>query len=220
MRTALIPYVNQYVLVKGWITDWEDDAKTKTRRVYVSNAIIKKADKNLTFENQELISKEEHINFFAPYEHIGETACEKYMCVAIAGFIYKYTRKDGSIDYAVKQIPQSALHEVLDSVLERASNACEKGLWRADTLATFLKLKQELKELDMHLESAGDLLPTFYKTYSQYKKELSGLTEVLDIGIKRINCICSNRAMRRKLKIKHNFARPVKHLFGYGENVM
>ena len=42
MRTALIPYVNQYVLAKGWITDWKDDEETQTRRMYVSNVIVKK----------------------------------------------------------------------------------------------------------------------------------------------------------------------------------
>ena len=63
MRTVLIPYINQYVLAKGWITDWNDDEETQTRRVYVSNVIVKKADRNLTFDNQTLISKEDHLNF-------------------------------------------------------------------------------------------------------------------------------------------------------------
>lgn len=213
MRTALIPYVNQYVLAKGWVTDWEDDDTTRTRRVYVSNAVIKKADKNLTFRNQKQISKEKHINLFLYYDHIDKTACEKYKCVAIAGFIYKYTRKDGSVDYGVRQVAQSAFHECIDDVLDRADNAYAKGLWRPDTLMTFIKLKQELEQLDQHLESAGELLPTFYKTYSQYKKDLRDLTEAISICIQRINSVCSNRAMRRKHKVTHNFAKTINRVF-------
>jgi len=209
MRTALIPYVNQYVLAKGWITDWKDYEETQIRRVYVSNILIKRPDKNLTFENQELISKEEHLNFFIPFEYVPYTPCEKYTCIKLAGCITEYTRKDGTIDYGLKPIAQSTVEEDILDVCEKAKLIANEKILTPMTLMTLYSLKQQMVDCDKELEEVGDLLPTFYLTYADYKKDIKAMIEVFDKGISLINGICSNRAMRRKNKIKTNFARTI-----------
>lgn len=214
MRTALIPYINQYVLAKGWITDWKDDEETQTRRVYVSNVIVKKADKNLTFDNQKLISKEDHLNFFVPVQYIPTNFYEKYTCLALAGYITEYTRKDGSIDYGLTPIKQSMIEERIRAVSERADLMTSNKLLTPQALLTLYSLKQQVIECDEELENAGDFLPTFYSSYGEYKEEIKEWIEVLEKGIATINSVCSNRAMRRANKVKTNFARTINHYFG------
>jgi len=214
MRTALIPYVNQYVLAKGWITDWKDDEETQTRRMYVSNVVVKKANKHLTFDKQTLISKEDHLNFFYPIQIISKTCCEKYTCVALAGYITEYTRKDGSIDYGLNPIKQSMVEDHIIEVCERAKLMTQSNLLTPKTLLTLHSLKEEIKECDMELEEAGDLLPTFYSSYDEYKKDIKSLADTFDEGIAVINSVCSNRAMRRAHKVKHNFARTINKHYG------
>ena len=214
MRTVLIPYINQYVLAKGWITDWNDDEETQTRRVYASNVIVKKADRNLTFDNQTLISKEDHLNFFIPINYIPTNFYEKYTCLALAGYITEYTRKDGSIDYGLTPIKQSMIEERIRAVSDGADLMTSNKLLTPQTLLTLYSLKQQVIECDEELEKAGDFLPTFYSSYAEYKEEIKEWIEVLDKGIATINSVCSNRAMRRKHKIKHNFAATLNHYFG------
>jgi hypothetical protein len=214
MRTALIPYKNQYVLAKGWITDWKDYEKTQIRRVYVSNIAIKRPDKNLTFENQELISKEDHLNFFIPIEYVPYTPCEKYTCLGLAGCITEYTRKDGSIDYGLKPIAQSIIEDSIASVCERARLMTNEKVLTPKTLMTLYSLNQQMVDCDKQLEEVGDLLPTFYRTYADYKKDIKAMIKVFEEGISLINSICSNRAMRRKNKIKGNFASTINEWYG------
>jgi hypothetical protein len=214
MRTALIPFVNQYVLAKGWITDWKDDEERDTRRVSVSNVIIKKADKCLTFDNQTLISKEDHLNFFVPLKYISTTFHKKYACLALAGYITAYTRKDGSIDYGIELIKQSLIEECIRAVCIRASLINPKKYLTPESLLTLHILKQEIIECDKKLEEAGEYLPTFYSSYAEYKQEIKEWIKVLDKGIATINSVCSNRAMRRANKIKTNFARTINQYYG------
>jgi len=214
VRTALIPYVNQYVLAKGWITDWKDDEETQTRRMYVSNVIVKKADKHLTFDKQSLISTENHLNFFFPLQYIPKDFYDRYTCVALAGYITEYTRKDGSIDYGLNPIKQSMVEDHIIEVCERAKLMTQSNMLTPKSLLTLHLLKQEIKECDMELEEAGDLLPTFYSSYDEYKKDIKTIADTFDEGIALINSICSNRAMRRAHKVKHNFARTINQHYG------
>ena len=209
-----MPYKNQYVLAKGWITDWKDYEKTQIRRVYVSNIAIKRPDKNLTFENQELISKEDHLNFFIPFEYVPYTPCEKYTCLGLAGCITEYTRKDGSIDYGLKPIAQSIIEDSIASVCERARLMTNEKVLTPKTLMTLYSLNQQMVDCDKQLEEVGDLLPTFYRTYADYKKDIKAMIKVFEEGISLINSICSNRAMRRKNKIKGNFASTINEWYG------
>lgn len=214
MRTALIPYQNQYVLAKGWITDWKDDEETQTRRMYVSNVIVKKADKHLTFDNQTLISKEDHLNFFIPIKYIPTNFYEKYTCLALAGYITEYTRKDGSIDYGLTPIKQSMIEERIRALCDRADLITSNKLLTPETLLTLYSLKEQVIECDEELEKAGDILPTFYSSYDEYKEEIKEWIAAIDKGIATINSVCSNRAMRRANKVKSNFARTINQYYG------
>ena len=61
MRTGLIPHLGQQVLCKGWIASWKDLEGTSTRQVVVKHPTIRKADRNLRFEKQSLLTKEDHL---------------------------------------------------------------------------------------------------------------------------------------------------------------
>ena len=206
MRTALMPYENQFVLAKGWITDWKDDEKTQKRRIYVSNVMVKKADKNRSFNNQLLISEEDHLNFFIPMDHLPYIPCEKYKCLALAGFIHKYNRSNGSMDYGINLIDQSLAEDHIFEVCERAKAMTSIKLLTPKSLNTLHSLKKQIIECEKELEDAGDLLPTFYNSYAEYKRLISILKDSFEQGILVINSVCSNRALRRKHGIKNNFA--------------
>ena len=66
MRVDLAKYINQYVLCKGWITDWEQ-MNENTFRAYIEKPLIKKPNKNAVWEELETLSREHHINLFLPY---------------------------------------------------------------------------------------------------------------------------------------------------------
>jgi hypothetical protein len=49
MRHKLADHLNEYVLCKGWIGGWEDMEERSTRRVFIKQPTIKKADRNTLF---------------------------------------------------------------------------------------------------------------------------------------------------------------------------
>ena len=114
MRVDLADYINQYVLCKGWITDWKQINET-TIRAYIEKPVIKKPNKDLVFDDLDLISIEHHINLFLPWKNdgIGKHPYKRYECVTFAGYIKQYTRSDGTTDYGVYPIAQSTLHQEL-----------------------------------------------------------------------------------------------------------
>ena len=77
---------------------------------FISNLpTIKKADKNLTFDKQQVISKEYHINLFLPFNQMTDKELElvkgvkMYDCITFSGRIQEYWRKDGTYDLSVNQ---------------------------------------------------------------------------------------------------------------------
>ena len=59
MRKKLEPYLDTYVLCKGWIGDWKDiNEKRPQRRVFVSKPIIKQPNKDVLFKD--LPSSKQH----------------------------------------------------------------------------------------------------------------------------------------------------------------
>ena len=66
MRIALADHVNENVLLKGWINDWKDLENSNNFQLSIKNPIIKKVDKNILFDNQKILSREDHINLFLP----------------------------------------------------------------------------------------------------------------------------------------------------------
>ena len=55
MRTSLSKHLNEYVLCKGWIGEWEDFLYNQTRRITILQPTIKRPDKQLLFKDQELV---------------------------------------------------------------------------------------------------------------------------------------------------------------------
>ena len=219
MRNLLIPYLNQSVLGRGWIVDWRDDTESQIRRVSVSNITLKKADKELKFADQILISKEDHLNFFVSSENMDPSECKKYDCITIAGYIHQYYRKDGSIDYGVKQIGQPCLDERLVAVFNRAGLMMKNKAPTPQSYSTLCLLREELDVIELELENVGNLLPTFFRTYSQYKTELAETKGCLDYAIKHIYSLCCNRSFRRKHGISKNFASPINQRFNLNRQV-
>ena len=207
MRTKLSQHKNEYILGKGWISNWEQLDKTKFRMT-VSNPILKKANKNVLFENQAVISKEHHINFFidlASEEYEGdEFPYQMYDCICFAGRINEYTRKDGTKDFGVYTVPQSMLeynlcemNRLITFVRNQHSEASTQMLYCLEK-----QIVQRVAQLEIELETAGNLLPTFKKTYAEYRTLIDMWKFYLVKIIKRIRCIHSNRAMRRQYGVK------------------
>jgi hypothetical protein len=212
MRVELSKYEEQYVLGKGWITDWKYPSE-ETLRATISNPIIKKPDKNLVFEKQDLLSIEDHINLFlhCPKIYKDRLPYRRYDQVTFAGIIKSYTRKDGSNDWGVFPIAQSKLHMEFEEMTEYVINLLEQ--YDNSSAEMLLHLERNVKPYILHLEDeldeAGDLLPTFYHNYQYYKSEIDNWKTDITHMCKLIRVIHSNRYLRRRCKLKENLAKSI-----------
>ncbi len=201
MRTSLAPYLNQFVLCKGWISFWEEIPEYSTRRVVVSQTTIKKADKHLLFEKQKVISTEHHLNLFIKYEDLPnyEIIFELQGIINFTGIVERYTRKDGSEDYGIYANKQSTIPFEIQQLRKGTDDAYKtfndfgKGL---EYLKTYAIPKAD--ELMVRLEECGDMLPTFTNTYADYFLHLSHLQEAIPKHIRYYNGIISSREYRRR----------------------
>ena len=215
-RDALRPYIGQFVLGLGWISDWEDIKDKKTMRFYIQQPTIKLPNKEEVYENLQTVSTEHHINLFISYEDMSDDGSEiewskiygKYTQVSFCGYIEEYIRKDGSVDYGVRPTKQSHLHNdllslqnLLTKVLDTYAPKDASSLYMIET-----EIKPEIVRLEKELEVAGECLPTFYHTYSYYKKEIQDWKECMTTLTNFIRSIHSNRAMRRKYKVQNKSA--------------
>ena len=213
MRDKLSRMSNQYVLCKGWIDGWWDIDETTTR-FCIKKPIIKKPDKNLLFENQELISKEDHLNLFLKKEDEYKfmSCFEKLDPIYFSGIIKGYTRSDGSKDYGIHPIEQSQIHYklglIIDQLKEIVSNY--KNPYTKEFLY-YLEFIRKPKVLGIlkELEDVGDLLPTFFHTHKEYKRSLESELIVCQTDIKYLRQISSSRRSRRSRKIPYDFAKEI-----------
>ena len=207
MRDKLAPHLNEFVLCKGWIEDWKSVDENITQ-VYIKNPLIKEANKNVLFDDLNLISKEHHINLFLEKEHSQDL--RRLEEIFFNGVISQYTRSNGTKDYGIKPEPFSSLHTEIDALfddLEINFKKRPKDFVTKGTLITYeLKLSPRLDKVQKKVEEAGDKLPTFYYTFSQYKEMIKELTDELKERIKFIRHICSNRKLRRQFGVEYNFA--------------
>ena len=207
MRDKLAPHLNEFVLCKGWIEDWKSVDENITQ-VYIKNPLIKEANKNVLFDDLNLISKEHHINLFLEKEHSQDL--RRLEEIFFNGVINQYTRSNGTKDYGIKPEPFSSLHTEIDALfddLEVNFKKRPKDFVTKGTLITYeLKLSPRLDKVQKKVEEAGDKLPTFYYTFSQYKEMIKELTDELKERIKFIRHICSNRKLRRQFGVEYNFA--------------
>lgn len=209
MRIDLAEHINQYVLCKGWITDWKQ-INEDTFRAYIDKPIIKKPNKDKVFDDLELLSVENHINLFLPFKNDGKNKLPytRYQCVTFAGYIKQYTRSDGTTDYGVYPIAQSKLHQDLMEMDDYISALTDR--FNAASVELLMHLEKNVKPFILHLEEelidAGDLLPTFYHTYDFYQNEIDEWKELISKLCKMIRTIHSNRRLRRKHKVSENLA--------------
>ena len=69
MRNA--DHIGEYMsCVEDGIGGWEDMDKCSTRRLYIKQPTIKRANKDLLYAEQETISTEHHLNLFIKYEDL------------------------------------------------------------------------------------------------------------------------------------------------------
>ena len=75
----------------------------------------------------------------------------------------------------------------------------------------YLEFKRKPLVLDLleELEEIGDLLPTFFHTYKEYKKKLTSDLITCKTDISSLRKISSSRRSRRFRKIPYDFAKEI-----------
>ena len=201
MRQRLAEHLNEYVLCKGWIGGWEDMKECSTRRVFIKQPTIKKADRNKLFSNQEVISTEHHLNLFIKYEHLSQydTIWELNQTIQFAGVVEQYTRSNGTTDYGIYGTEQSTISFQLERFIQSIKETTEKDPDKIDL--PFLEQQViRLMELAKEVDEAEHRLPTFTKTYEDYIDILCALAVVLPETIKRTKGFLASRDYRRSKK--------------------
>ncbi len=207
MRTSLAPYLNDFVLCRGWIAFWEELKEHATRRVVISQATIKKADKDLLYEKQEVISTEHHLNLFIKHEDLPnyEMIFELNEIINFTGVVEEYTRTDGSRDYGIYANKQSTLPfeiEKLRKGFDEALNSIEDFEKSLEYLKNYAKPKtRELLLRFKEIEDGGkNNFPTFHKTLKGYATVLADLYFSIPDTISSYENYVSSRHYRRSKK--------------------
>jgi len=215
MRTALVPHLNQLVLGKGWIDSWEDFKSTHTRRVCVKQPTIKVADKHTLFANQQVVSTEHHINLFIPYNLLEQYEAQfiTHSPISFSGEVVEYQRQNGSVDYGISTNPQHRLHLDLERLSLALVDIGRANPFASTTLAFYEHTAlPQVRVLQERLEQAGNALPTFEKTYKQYKKMLEEMLEAIELVIGKVKRHTSTRDYRRQQKGKENLLKTLKSI--------
>ena len=206
MRQKLADYLNEYVLCKGWIGGWEDIKECSTRRVFIKQPTIKKADKNKLFSEQELISTEHHLNLFIKFEDLYkyETIWEMNQTIQFAGLVEGYTRSNGSTDYGVYGTEQSTIHFQLERFIQSIKETSNNPNPEDIDLPFLEQQASQLMMLAAEVDEAGDRLPTFHKTYEEYKDTLCALAVVVPSIVRKTRAFIASRDYRRSKKVRKN----------------
>jgi len=205
MRQKLRDHVGEYVLCRGWIGGWDDLPDRVTRRVLIKQPTIKRADKNLLYKDQAIISTEHHLNLFVKYQDLGDydATFEINQPIQFAGLIEQYIRADGTSDFGVYATAQSTIGFRLEQFICSVKETLNRPLEDVD-LFFLERASQKIMLLEKEVDSAGKRLPTFSKTYKQYKDLLCALSAVIHHDIHRIQAILSSRDHRRSHKKRVN----------------
>tara|TARA_Y100001978_G_scaffold68072_1_gene61255 strand:+ start:115 stop:795 length:681 start_codon:yes stop_codon:yes gene_type:complete len=206
MRNALSKYLGQRVLVEGWIANWEEIKDKDDFLICIKHPVIKKANKDLLFKDQELISKEEHINLFFP-KSIYEEFKKSYTLhdgVGFLGVVYRYCRSDGTNDFGVRCLENCSIHTDLDEFEEVAVKTLDFIIAsdNDDEVSFCLifireKIIPRLDSLEKTLEREGESVATFTHTVDEYKKRIQELRYQLNDVYSHLSYLNCNRAMRR-----------------------
>lgn len=206
MRNSIKPYLGSFVHCMGWITDWDDNHKTNTRRICVSNVTVAKPDRMLTFDKQTVIGKLDHLNIFCNKSANPSIDSEKYHRIAFSGTVIQYKRRNGSTDYAIQQLPQTMFREILDMVESNLSSLAADSGNNAENYFRFMQTIKFLSSIKYAIDSLGDYLSTFDGNYLDYQARIDNLLSGLHSATGQIRAICSNRRMRRSCHISRELA--------------
>jgi hypothetical protein len=215
MRSAFVPHLNQLVLGKGWIDSWEDFKSTQTRRVCVKQPTIKIADKHTLFANQQVVSTEHHINLFIPYNLLEQYEAQfiTHSPISFSGEVVEYQRQNGSVDYGISANPQHRLNLDLERLSLALVDIGKANPFASTTLAFYEHTAlPQVRLLQERLEQAGNALPTFEKTYKQYKKMLEEMSVAIEMVIKKVKHRTQTRDYRRQQKGRQNLLQMLKSM--------
>ena len=218
MRTSLAPYLNEFVLCRGWISFWEELTEQSTRRVVVSQTTIKKADIHRLYKDQEVISTEHHLNLFIKHDDLPnyEILFQLNEIINFTGVVEKYTRADGTEDYGIYANQQSTLPFEIEKLVKGFDDAIKsfedfgKSLDYIQNHAyqKSIELLERMKDID----DGKNMLPTFHKTFKEYAKELGEVFISIPECISNYETIISSRDYRRgKYKVKKNTKGKIKN---------
>ena len=210
MRTSLSKHLDKFVLCRGWIGDWEDFIYSKTRRITVLQPTIRKPDRDLLFNEQELISTEHHINLFIPFEDLTNydtRSLQLKEVIHFSGKVEKYDRKDGSSDFGIYASKQSTLPYEINRLKESVFDSHTFKEKDIEYLQEYALPK--IGYLIERLEQTEECLPTFNHTYSDLMGILVGMSIGVNNSLKKIKSFKESRAYRRHLKVKKSFIEDV-----------
>ena len=218
MRTALANHLGEFVHCQGWIKSWDVIEDKKQFQLTIHKPTIKEPNKNLLFKHQKLISKEEHLNLFFPVELLSSFK-DQYSIhdsISFSGNVIQYMRSNGTLDFGIKETPQTTLHIELENLIAYALEITQKNKGCMDDkyLACMqFVLIPELHRLNGLLEDAGDRLPTYSRTYREYSDQIQLWLTAVNWGIEMISMWMQSRSYRRKCIRKRNkLNRKKKHL--------
>ena len=191
------------------------------------NQPLRNQIKNLLFDQQERITTEHHLNLFIKYEDLDryDDDIELHKTISFSGYVEKYQRSNGSWDWGIYPARPSTLHYRLGTII----NVCWE-LAKIDEVRYSQRMvdycndfaKPNLEKCLKELESSGDLLPTFHKTYDEYKEMLDEWLWGVNWIANRVSSVRKTRDFRRgKYKVKKNTRGKVKQnpnqftLYGY-----
>ena len=213
MRNKLASYVGEFIHARGWIASWTDFKVDGVRSVIVANPTLTKPNRDCRFDEQEIISKESHLNLFIKHDDLllYDTTFEIHQPINFSGLIENYSRSDGTHDYGVYPTKQSNIHfEIKNLLVSSLFNRLQISETSIDYLRDYAipRFDEILKELD----ACGDQLPTFRHTYGEYKDLLKlEFIEACDY-INTIDRVKSSREFRRKCKKKNESLDVIKGL--------
>lgn len=204
MRHKLADHLNEYVLCKGWIGGWEDMKECSTRRVFIKQPTIKKADRNTLFAEQDVISTEHHLNLFIKFEDLSQydTIWELNQTIQFAGVVEQYTRSNGTTDYGVYGTEQSTIHFQLERFIQSIKETSNNPNPEDIDLPFLEQQASQLMMLAAEVDKAQDRLPTFHKTYEEYKDTLCALAVVVPNIVRQTRAFIASRDYRRSKKVR------------------
>ena len=171
---------------------------------YSKQPTIKKQIETL-FVEQDVISTEHHLNLFIKFEDLSQydTIWELNQTIQFAGVVEQYTRSNGTTDYGVYGTEQSTIHFQLERFIQSIKETSNNPNPEDIDLPFLEQQAKQLVALAVEVDEAGDRLPTFNKTYEDYKSTLCALAVVVQHREEDKGIPCF-KDYRRSKKVRKN----------------